>query len=236
MKAFPNYHYKTVDITDIYNLEKQFFGILQDGKVLTPNEYWRLKENNFLDVLSGVFYLTWVPVPLLFAVYLFFKNRKQFFYFSLTFLLVNLLGFVIYYVHPTAPPWFVQYYGFSFQPLKAGNTAGLAKFDLYFGLDIFKSIYAKGSNVFAAMPSLHSSYPVIVLFFALRNKMGYWNVIFFIVMVGIGFAAVYTSHHYILDVLAGIVTALIGIFIFQRILKRTKWLNAFVNILLDATK
>src|SRR5207253_2361405 len=41
MKAFPNYEYSTVHIADIYNFEKHLFGVHSQGKLLTPNEYWR---------------------------------------------------------------------------------------------------------------------------------------------------------------------------------------------------
>ncbi len=234
MKAFPNYRYNVVDISGIYFFEKDLFGIDYNGSILTPNEFFKLRANSAFDVISGIFYLTWVPVPLLFAVYLFFKKRLYFFYFSLTFLLVNLLGFVVYYLHPAAPPWYVQNYGFQFNALTPGNTAGLARFDSFFGLSIFKSIYAKSSNVFAAMPSLHSSYPVIVLFYGLRSRLRYMNVLFGVVMLGIWFAAVYSSHHYIVDVLAGIFCAICSIGLFQLLLKY-RWLNSFINHLMRVT-
>jgi len=229
MKAFPNYNYNTVHIADLYNLEKRFFGINFNGKLLTPNEYWRLNGNTFLDVTAGIFYLCWIPVPLAFAAFLFFKNRRQFLYFSLTFVLINIIGFVIYYLYPAAPPWYVEYHGFTFYANTPGNTAGLAKFDQYFHAGIFKSIYAKGSNVFAAMPSLHSSYPVVVLYYGIKNRLGVINIFFATVMLGIWFTAVYASHHYIMDVIAGITCAVIGISLFNLILKKNKSFNAFLN-------
>src|ERR1700743_617587 len=201
MKAFPNYDYNTVHIADLYGFEKHLFGINLNGKIVTPNEYLAIKGTTFLSVVTGLFYLCWIPVPLSFAAYLFFKNKRQFLYFALTFLLVNLLGFVVYYVYPAAPPWYIEYYGFNFHPLTIGNTGGLAKFDSYFHITLFKSIYAKGSNVFAAMPSLHSAYPVIVLYYGLKNRLGVINIFFGVVMVEIWLTAIYASHHYILDVL-----------------------------------
>lgn len=229
MKAFPNYNFNPVHIADVYNLEKRLFGIHYKGALLTPNEYWRANGNTFIDVLAGLFYLCWIPVPIGFAVYLFFKNKHQFLRFSLTFLLVNLLGFVIYYAFPAAPPWYVQYHGLLFHPLKQGNTAGLAKFDAYFHAGIFKSIYAKGSNVFAAMPSLHSAYPVIVLYYGIKNRLGMVNVAFAIVVLGIWFTAVYASHHYVLDVLAGITCATIGISLFNILLAKSKYLQHLLH-------
>jgi hypothetical protein len=229
MKAFPNYNYNTVHIADLYNFEKHLFGIHTQNKILTPNEYWRINGITFLDIISGIFYLCWIPVPLAFAAFLFFKNKKQFLLFSLTFILVNFLGFFIYYLYPAAPPWYVQFHGFTFHPGTPGNTAGLVKFDRYFNVGIFKSIYSKGSNVFAAMPSLHSSYPLIVLYYGIKNRLGIINIFFAVVMVGIWFSAIYASHHYILDVLAGIACAIIGIALFNLLLTKNIWFNRFID-------
>ncbi|MBL4676865.1 MAG: inositol phosphorylceramide synthase [Mucilaginibacter sp.] len=225
MKAFPNYNYNDVAIGGLYGAEKDIFGIHVNGKILTPNEYLRLRSTDFVDAITGFFYLCWIPVPLGFAAYLFFKNKRQFLYFSLTFVLVNLLGFVVYYAYPAAPPWYIQFHGFNFHPLTQGNTAGLARFDKLFHITLFKSIYEKGSNVFAAMPSLHSSYPVIVLYYGIKNRLGLINIFFALVTVGIWFTAVYASHHYVLDVLAGILTASAGIFLFNWLLSASKKLQ-----------
>jgi hypothetical protein len=232
MKAFPNYNYNAVHIEDLYNFEKSVFGIEQGGKLLTPNEYWLLHTNSFLDVLTGFFYLMWVPVPLAFAAFLFFSNeRRNFLNFLLTFVWVNLLGFVVYYLYPAAPPWYVQQHGFEFIAGTPGNTAGLVRFDNFFGIELFKSIYSKGSNVFAAMPSLHSAYPLIVVYYGTKGKFRKANIFFITVMVGIWFAAVYTSHHYLADVLAGITTATIGIISFNW-LKERKPLANFIQSML----
>lgn len=225
MKAFPNYNYNSVAIGDLYHAEKGLFGIHFNNTILTPNEYLLLKKTDVLDVFAGLFYLCWIPVPLGFAAYLFFRNKQQFLYFSLTFVVVNLLGFIVYYAYPAAPPWYIQAHGFNFQPLTMGNTAGLARFDKYFNISVFKSIYAKGSNVFAAMPSLHSSYPVIVLYYGIKNRLGYINIFFATVTIGIWFTAVYASHHYVLDVIAGILCATLGITLFNLILSASNLLK-----------
>ncbi|MDB4920399.1 phosphatase PAP2 family protein [Mucilaginibacter sp.] len=229
MKAFPNYNYNTVHIADLYNFEKHLFGIHFNGKLLTPNEYWRVNGKTWMDVAAGIFYLCWIPVPLAFAGFLFFKNRRLFLYFSLTFVLVNFIGFVVYYLYPAAPPWYVQYNGFIFHAKTPGNTAGLAKFDAYFRTGVFKSIYSKGSNVFAAMPSLHSSYPLIVLYYGIKNRLGMINIFFAVVMFGIWFTAVYASHHYILDVLAGILSAIVGIAIFNILINRVNFFRKSID-------
>ena len=220
MKAFPNYRYNEVHIESLYNAEKYIFGIHTDTAVLTPNEWWAMHRFVLLDLLSGIFYLCWIPVPLAFAAYLFYGDRKLFLEFSITFLLVNIIGFIIYYIYPAAPPWYVQHNGFHFNAATPGNAAGLSRFDELTGIPVFHSLYAKGSNVFAAMPSLHSSYPLIVLFYGIKGRMSIINLLFFLITCGIWFSAVYSCHHYVLDVIAGILCAITGIFLFQ------KWLSA----------
>jgi membrane-associated phospholipid phosphatase len=229
MKAFPNYEYHSVSIKELYELEKSIFGFTFNGTIITPNEYWLAQHTTALDIMSGIFYLSWIPVPLTFAGILFFYRKREFFYFSLTFLLVNLLGFFVYYIYPAAPPWYVQQYGFDFIANTKGNTAGLSRFDAYFGVEIFKGLYEKSSNVFAAMPSLHSSYPLIVLYYGIRNKLGWINIILAVVTVGIWFAAVYSSHHYVLDVLAGIACAITGIWLFQKLLHAKGWVHGAIE-------
>lgn len=229
MKAFPNYNVSTVHIADLYNFEKHLFGINYQGHILTPNEYWRINATAILDIIAGLFYICWIPVPLGFAAYLFFKNRREFLSFAMTFFVVNLLGFIIYYSFPAAPPWYIQEHGFVFLPHTPGNTGGLIRFDHYFNVNVFQSIYQKGSNVFAAMPSLHSAYPVIVVYYAFKNRVGFGKYILSTVMVGIWLTAVYTSHHYILDVLVGICTAIFGINLFNVLFSKVPALTQFLD-------
>ena len=234
MKAFPNYKFGQVHIQDLYNAEKSVFGMNGSGKRITPNEYWLLHHNSFLDVLAGFFYLCWIPVPLAFAGYLFFKDKNLFLHFSLTFVLVNMIGFIIYYAYPAAPPWYIQLHGNNFIAGTPGNTAGLARFDNFFGVTIFQNLYAKSSNVFAAMPSLHSSYPLVVLYFGIKRRVGaVVNFLFIAVMLGIWFAAVYTSHHYLLDVMAGVLSAITGIIFLEKIMMKFVLYNRFLKFYLQ---
>ncbi len=236
MKAFPNFRYNTVHIASLYNAEKQLFGIRQNGTLITLNEFFALHHTTWLDVFTGFCYLCWVPVPLVFAGILFFKNKQAFFYFSLSFLLVNIIGFIGYYIYPAAPPWYVQQYGFNFNPATPGNTAGLARFDAFFNIHVFAGLYSKSSNVFAAMPSLHAAYLLVVLYYGLRYRVGrVFNIFFTILLAGIWFSAVYNSHHYVLDVLAGVSCAIIGIGVFRWFADGTRAGKAMLNRLIVAT-
>ncbi|MDP1622482.1 MAG: phosphatase PAP2 family protein [Bacteroidales bacterium] len=229
MRAFPNYLYHTVDIAPLYELEKRLFGIETQGIRLTPNEFFAANHNAPADFLSGFFYINWMPVPLAFAVYLYFTNRRLFLHFSITFFFINLIGFCIYYIHPAAPPWYVSEYGSTLNLHTPGSAAGLSRFDQLVKMKIFGSIYSKNSNVFAAIPSLHCAYPVVLLYYGLRAKCGWINWLFGLFMAGIWFAAVYSGHHYIIDVILGVLCALTGITIYQLFLQNRRFYNTFFD-------
>jgi hypothetical protein len=229
MRVFPNYKVNPIDVEALYQLEKLLFGISDGGIKLIPSEYFTAHPNSIADFFGGIFYLGWVPIPVAFALYLYFKNKKDLFLqFSMVFLFVNLLGFAFYYLHPAAPPWYVMNYGF--EPIldTPGNMAGLARFDELTGIPLFNSIYGRNANVFAAVPSLHSAYLVIVLFYAFKNKSPFAILATIsIFMCGIWFTAVYTAHHYVIDVLLGILCALTGIFLFEYGLMRLAFFKRF---------
>jgi hypothetical protein len=229
MKAFPNYLTGPVHIKDIYETEKAWFGVTLDGIRVTPNEYWLHNTKVWLDVLTGAFYLCWIPVPLAFACYLFYKDRMTFLHFCFTFILSNWIGYAIYYTYPAAPPWYIQEHGFDFIANTASNAAGLIRFDQALHVNVFGGLYSKGSNVFAAMPSLHSAYPLIVFFYAIRTTNKFFITLFGIVSLGIWFAAVYTSHHYVMDVVAGIGCATLGIIVYKNVLMKSEGFMKLIN-------
>lgn len=235
MRIYPNYMLNLIDVENLYNLEKTLFGIKTTDAILIPCEYFINHNSVIADFFSGIFYLAWVPIPVLFALYLYTKkDRNMFLQFSLVFLFVNLIGFTVYYIYPAAPPWYAINYGYEPILNTPGDMAGLIRFDELIGFPLFDSIYSRNANVFAAVPSLHAAYLVVVLFYALKKKCNWVIVaIITIFMLGIWFTAVYTSHHYVIDVLLGILCALFGIALFEFVLMRMHWFKSFFNRYFD---
>ena len=175
MNILPNYEVNPVDIRNLYENEKNIFGIVTAAGTLTPNEFFALHTSKLMDFFAGIFYLCWVPVPILFGLWLYFKRQyKVYLHFSLVFLFVNLLGFAFYYVHPAAPPWYVASHGFDFIIGTPGEVAGLGRWDEMMGLDIFHGLYSRNANVFAALPSLHSAYMLIAFIYSLKARCPWW--------------------------------------------------------------
>lgn len=231
MNLLPNYEVNPIDVEGLYNAEKSAFGINTPEGTLTPNEFFALHTFPLADFFAGIFYLCWVPLPVVFGLWLYFRGRPvQYLHFSLVFLLVNLIGFGLYYVHPAAPPWYVAQHGFEAVVGTPGSVAGLGRFDEMTGLGIFDALYARNSNVFAAIPSLHSAYTLIAFIYAMRYPTpSAWRWVLGVVTVGIWLTAVYSSHHYVIDVVCGIATAVAGILIFEYGLMRIPAFARFVG-------
>lgn len=220
LRVYPNYAFNEVHIASVYECEKNCFGINSAHGMLTPNEYFAENTHPILDVLSGFFYLSWIPIPIIFGIFLFVTHQRKIgLEFWIAFFMVNMVGFSIYYLYPAAPPWYVDQYGFDLLTNTMGNPAGLSRFDAFFGITLFEDMYSKNASVFAAIPSMHAAYPFILVYFAWKNRMKFLLVLFIIQSVGIWWTAVYSMHHYVIDVLAGIFCVVLGVLFFE-------WLNS----------
>lgn len=231
MNIVPNYKVNPVDVQGLYETEKSLFGIATAAGVLTPNEFFGVHHCALMDFFAGIFYLCWVPLPIIYGLYLYFSGRTgSYLHFAVVFLFVNLLGFCIYYIHPAAPPWYVALHGFEAIEGTPGDVAGLGRWDAMTGIPVFNALYARNANVFAAVPSLHSAYTLVAFIYAFRSRSPLaWKIVLGVVTLGIWFTAVYTSHHYIIDVLLGIATALLGVVLFEYVLMKIPAVARFMS-------
>lgn len=231
MNLLPNYEVNPVDVEGLYSTEKSLFGISTAAGVLTPNEFFAIHHVPLMDFMAGIFYLCWVPLPIFYGLWLYFSGKDyDYLRFALVFLLVNLIGFGLYYVHPAAPPWYVASHGFEAVPGTPGEVAGLGYFDSMTGLGVFNALYARNANVFAAMPSLHSAYTFVAFIYAMIiGSSRAWKFILGFVTLGIWFTAVYTSHHYILDVCGGIACSMAAVLLFEQVLMRMPAFKAWLG-------
>ncbi len=230
MRLYPNYLVNDIDVQGLYEAEKSLFGfaassaeelkaIADHTQTMVPGEFFKVHNCSFADFMAGCFYLCWVPVPVAFAVYLYLTHQKKWFLrFSWSFLVINLIGFVGYYIYPAAPPWYAMNYGFEPVLHTPGNVAGLGRFDTLTGIPVFHSIYGKNANVFAAVPSLHAAYMLVTTFYAVLSRKRWYTVtLFAFICLGIWWTAVYSGHHYIIDVMLGILTTVIGFLLMEKV-------------------
>lgn len=90
-------------------------------------------------------------------------------------------------------------------------------------------MYSKNANIFAAIPSLHAAYPFITVLYGSLSKKCWLHFAFLLFTLSVWFSAVYSRHHYVLDVLAGGFCALTAYLLYRFLSHRSP-----INRLLDA--
>lgn len=195
-----------VHVAEPYQFERAWFGA--GGRTL--NELFLEHHAPALDLACGFAYLVYVGEYLGLAFVLFWRGRLDAVTtFARSFLLVNVMGYVTYFVYAAAPPWYVTQYGLGPARLDVRPAAAAAhRFDALLGTRFFDQMYGRGVDVFGAYPSLHVAYPLIAAILAFRLPELRWArwpaVAFFLLMC---LSAVYLQHHYVTDVVLGIVYA-----------------------------
>ena len=141
-----------------------------------------------------------------FAIFLFFKSDEAIGRFGWTFLLVNLMGFVTYHLYPAAPPWYFHAHGCTVDLVGARQRGAEPRARRRVaGLRYFHGFYGRSNDVFGAVPSLHVAYPLLILLEGWRWMKTPGRVFFALYTALMGFGAVYLDHHWIIDVLLGLV-------------------------------
>jgi len=120
----------------------------------------------------------------------------------LTFTMLGVGGYIVY---PAAPPWLTSDTG----EIGAVNRISSLGWD-YLHLDLVGRLTVfgqEGSNPVAAMPSLHAGSPLLValFFWPLANTLWRAALLGYVTLMAV--TLVYTGEHYVVDVVAGWMTA-----------------------------
>jgi membrane-associated phospholipid phosphatase len=198
-----------IHVAGPYVLDRKLFGI--GGG--TFNEVFARHHWAIADLFAGVAYLGYVAEYLGFALLLFFRgDTARARTFARGFLVVNVLGFVTYIAYPAAPPWYVTVHGMGPAPLSsAPSAAGALRFDALLGVHVFAHTYQHSLEVFGALPSLHAAYPALAAMLVWKTaalRWARWPALGYALLVAA--SAVYLQHHYVIDVLLGLVYSAIS--------------------------
>ncbi len=210
LRVFSDRAVHVVSVQAVHNAELALFGWMHAGQKIGPVEYFEMHHNVVVDLLGALWYSTHIAVVLGFTLFLWWSQRRSTLKprpegdlarFLWGFLAINLVGFTIQVLFPVAPPWYISEFGNVMPSLGTlGDPAGLARVDALFGGSYFAGIYGKASYVFGAMPSLHVAYPVWI---ALNTRSVVGRIVGWSYAAAMAFFAVYLTHHYILDLIAG---------------------------------
>lgn len=162
------------------------------------------------DYFALIMYSMHFVLPSVFAFVLWLTNKRRFWTFTLAFCFMTYVAFAFFLLYPAAPPWLAQSWGvmtgFGYPQngvLEAIQPEGFATLDTF-------AIWGNASpHPVAAMPSLHASFPWLVLLFAVRYY-GWKGLWFLVYNVALWYAVLYTANHWFVDVLAGMAWATVA--------------------------
>lgn len=184
--------------------------LISIGGVTLP-EWCARHHAVWADLLAAVPYAAFLYVALGFALVLWFRDRPRMRHFLWAFALANGLAFATWLFIPAAPPWYVAAHGCAVDVMAAPSAAGLTRVDALLGTRYFSAFYAQSANVFGAMPSMHSAYPMLGLLTSWRASKAGARTLHVLYTAWMAAAAVYLGHHWVIDVLAGWATAAAGV-------------------------
>lgn len=208
-----------VHFLELINAEQALFGFvptIELQKLLyNPGRF------SFLDFLATIFYFLHFALAEAFAFFLWLKNRAYFREFVTGILLLSYAGWISYVIFPSAPPWMAQEKG-----LISGATKILDQTLLTFPerLNLPTIYHQFNPNPVAAIPSMHAAYPVLIFLYSLRFfKL---RAFFFLPFVlGVGISIVYLGEHYVVDIIAGAIYAVVFYIVAKEILHHVKFLS-----------
>lgn len=201
-----------VHTTYVIGIEKALFGqipsALLQARLLDPAKApgftWLEKA---LTAFHGSHFLAFLLVGFIIWLY----KSGSFRLFRTSFYLLTFLGVLGYFLVPTVPPWMAANNFGLIPPLIRFNGIifNFAIPDLSTGFD---------TNPIAAMPSLHAAFPLLSSLILWR--LFRWKALaFYIYSAIVLFTIVYTGDHYITDILAGLLLAVVCYILALRYIK-----------------
>lgn len=195
---------------DLRAIELKVFGV---GPDTTLADFFGTHHSPLFDLVFAAPYAAFLYICIIYAIYLYFRDRERMVHYLLAFGLVHFIAFTVYMIMPAAPPWYIRAHGCVIDMAALPSPARLARVDDYLGIGYFKAFYSQNANVFGAMPSLHAAMPSLGLFTAWA-KIGWRtrpvHLAYLAIML---FASFYLDHHWLIDGVAGVLAAWISVVI-----------------------
>jgi hypothetical protein len=197
---------ESVHVCDLRGYELALFGVGSGSARMTLQDFFLVHRSDLADLYFAIPYGGFIAIQIIFAIYLYTRSREGFLRYGWTFLFLNLTGFLTYHIYPSAPPWYYHQTHSCLADFTTHASPGshLANVDRIVGVPYFASFYGRSSDVYGAVPSLHIAYPILIMIEGwpiLRVAGRSLTVVFWASMTC---AAVYLDHHYVIDIVMGI--------------------------------
>lgn len=207
LRGFADKLGQRVDFSGPIGIEQRIFGMIPTIEL--QRMLYSINNISWIDYLSTILYFLHFALPLAFGYILWLINRNYFKQFVTGILILSYSAWITFLIYPSAPPWLAGNKGYIPKVYKILDTT-LSTFPDKWNLP---TIYHNfNPNLVAAIPSLHAAYPLLVLLFAVRFfKRKALPFIFYV--LAIWFSIVYLGEHYIVDIIAGAIYAVISYFV-----------------------
>jgi membrane-associated phospholipid phosphatase len=190
---------------DIASVDRAVFGVvptvwLQDHFLTPGSPHW-------YDAVATLIYTShFLATPIVAAV-LWLRDRTAWLAFITRVIVLSILGLITYTLFPAAPPWYAARDGV-IDPVIRGSARGW----LWLHVNHAGNLLSEGqasANPVAAMPSLHTAFATIIALYVGTRLPRRWRWLLVLYPLAMGLALVYLGEHYVVDVVAGVVYALV---------------------------
>jgi len=183
--------------------------------VWLQENYFDPGQLDWYNLLTWGVYLTHFFTIFVIAAVLWRVARPRFLQFRAMVLTLTFAAFLTYLFLPAAPPWMASEQGVIGPVARViGDVWGTL------GIEPAQAIWQSGSafaNPVAALPSLHTAYPVLILCFFWPTGGWRTRTICLLYALAMSFTLVYTGEHYVADVLLGWIYAIVTYLAVNRI-------------------
>jgi hypothetical protein len=193
--------------------DEVLFGWLTGGQVPTVWLQDRLYvegDVQWWDILIVPIYMSHFLVPMGLAIALWLTHYALFRRYVWTLVALTLMTLATYALFPAAPPWMAGLNGYLPDVARVTSETLQAT-----GIGTIRSAVARGeayANAVAAIPSLHSGVPAMVLLFTWQLVRVRTRVLLVLYILAMTFTLTYGGEHYIVDAFLGWLYAAVAVF------------------------
>jgi membrane-associated phospholipid phosphatase len=171
-----------------------------------------------LDVLTALAYNLHLPEPFIAGYLLWRLNRLVYLQFAASVLILLVLGFVTFILFPAVPPWMASTWYGRLPHVYNGFGPVLRAHPLPFhGTPIFYVFKLSGDAV-AAFPSEHAAFPMLE-YLAFSRLAPRASLLLLLWVFWVLFSVVYLGEHWVTDVIAGWLYAVVIFWVVRRLTK-----------------
>jgi membrane-associated phospholipid phosphatase len=192
-------------VSDVAAVDRFAFG--QVPTVWLQNHFIDPGSPHWYDAVATLAYAShFLATPIMAAV-LWIRDRAVWVRFARRVIALALAGLATYILFPAAPPWYAAQVGV-IEPVVRASGRGWYWLHINHAGNLLDE-GQRASNDVAAMPSLHAAYATIIALFVIHATRRRWRWLMVGYPVIMGLALVYTAEHYVIDVVLGVVYAVI---------------------------